>query len=341
MFRRIGQAIKGPTIGMDYDTGYLMWEVRDYRDVARRGQYASFPLDLPRQKRVENIQLEQGWNSSEMYPIDRQHSPLLVALSAEVTDSLWASEIQIIVVTMAPGETPEHEVWGLASGGPKGRPALFAPGHPRAIAEDRLHGEYVALRQVAEQVVTASNVPSMKPTLLMDDSSNLHLAWLESAGFRQYRVIYASTAPEVLENYNALTLFDIVDPVLKRVFRLSLVVVAAGPMFVLWALLPLGGLLVYHVLTGEETLETLHSRVALAIAIAIEVGLTFVFTPTAVSDLPMLRWITPVITATLAGALTIRTLRRREKAEESLLLTSFFIFTIIYCLLQLVVYFLL
>jgi hypothetical protein len=44
-----------------------------------------------------------------------------------------------------------------------------------------------------EQIVTASTQASIKPVLIEDNHSNKHLAWLETAGFGRYDVVYAST----------------------------------------------------------------------------------------------------------------------------------------------------
>jgi hypothetical protein len=187
-------------------------------------------------------------------------------------------------------------------------------------------------------VVTASRIPSVNPTLAIDEQSNLHLAWLEPGGFDQYRVVYASTAPAVHENYNALSLWDIVNPIFITAFRLSLIILAAGPMMVLWILVPLGELLVFHLVTGEEGLETLGARIALGAALVVEVALTIAFPPLEITVSPLMRWVIPAVAVFLAALAALRSLRR---AWDSPLFEVFFLFTGVNCVLQLAMYFVL
>lgn len=273
-----------------------------------------------------------------MYPLDGQRMPLLVALSEIVPGTEGSAQPQVAVIALVQDEMPEYEVWGLAratAGGRRGLPALVQMTQTVEVAEEREPG---ALEWEVEQVVTASNCPSVRPVLAVDGQSHLHLAWLETGGFGQYRVVYASTAPEVKRAYNALTLWDVVNAVFSTALRLSVVVLAVGPMLLLWALVPLMGLLVYHMVTGEEGLDTARSRLMVGGALVVEVVLTFLFPPRVDIVWTPLRWVAPPITAALAAVLTARVLRRRG---DSLLFTSFFLFTGVHGLLQLVVYFLL
>ena len=118
-----------------------------------------------------------------------------------------------------------------------------------------------------EQIVTGSAQASLDPTLAVDERAYLHLAWLESAEFGRYQVAYASTGPDVMRNYNRLTAWDVVDTVFSKVFRLATVVVTLVSVLILWAILPLLGLIVYHLVTSAETLDTVRSWAALAVAL--------------------------------------------------------------------------
>jgi hypothetical protein len=194
--------------------------------------------------------------------------------------------------------------------------------------------------EAEEQVVTASTQASVKPVLVVDDRSHLHLAWLETAGFGEYRVVYASTAPEVMENYNAVTLWDGLNAALSNVFRLSTMVVTAWAVFIVWAIFPLLGLLIYHLITSEETLDTVRSRVALITALAVEVALSFARPPLIGVDVDWsaLRWVVPIIAAVVTAAITVRFLRRRVDKH---LFGAFFLFTVVNSLVQIALYLLL
>lgn len=188
-----------------------------------------------------------------------------------------------------------------------------------------------------EQVVTASTQASMKPVLIEDNRSNKHLAWLETAGFGKYRVVYASTAPEVMKNYNALTPQDALDAVFSSVFRLSTVLVSVFAAFATWAVAPLVVLAVYHVATNNETLDRGRARVTLAAVLVAEVALTFAMPPRIGVDITWaaLRWVAPTVTPVVTAAVTTIILRRRESNH---LFGAFFLFTIINCLLQVALY---
>lgn len=180
----------------------------------------------------------------------------------------------------------------------------------------------------------------MKPVLIADDRSHLHLAWLETGGFGEYNVVYASTAPEVMENYNTLTLVDALNAAFNSVFRFSTVILSLISALATWAVVPLVGLAVYHVVTSEETLATMRSRAAIIMALAVEVALTFVLPPRIGMDItwPVLRWVLPVITATVTAVVTVSIVRRREDMH---LFGAFFLFTVMNSLLQIILYLLL
>jgi len=196
-----------------------------------------------------------------------------------------------------------------------------------------------------EQVVTASSQASVGPALIVDECSHLHLAWLETGGFGEYNVVYASTAPEVMENYNALTFLDGLDAALNNVFRLSTVIVSVIVALTMWAIIPLLVLVVYHVVTSEETLDTVRSRVVVIVALALEVALSFMLPPRIGVDitLPALRWVIPAVAAVVTAvvvtaAITANVMRRREYMH---LFAAFFLFTGVNSLLQIVMYLLL
>jgi hypothetical protein len=176
-----------------------------------------------------------------------------------------------------------------------------------------------------EQVVTASSAAALGSTLVSAEGE-LHLAWLETAGFGKYRVIYASTSPEIVGAYNALTPQDAVDMVFSGLFDLSIVIISAIAGLMMWAVLPLVGLVVYHVLTSEESLETPGAKLAISVALVAEVGLAFALPPRFGMEggWPTIRWLAPAISTALAGGITAILARR---LKENQLFLTFFLFT--------------
>lgn len=333
IFRRTGQFVEGPAFGMDEEIGYVLWTVQDRREVVSEAQYAYFPLELPRQKRTQPLRFTQGVNPSGLYPLPGQRAPLLVAFSEETGTALDVT-VQIAVLIVSEDQTPEFETWGLA-GSISGRQALLSPALGRQNEPSLLQGQRA---EAAEHLVTASRLPSIRPAIVTDTESELHLVWLEPGGFDQYRIVHASTAEAVQENYNAFSLWDVVNPIFSSVFRLSLIVLAAGPMMVLWVLLPLGELLVFHIITGEEELRTTGAKIALAAAILLEIALTIALPPLQLDIQPLFRWGIPLVSVLLAGVATWQALRR---AWDSPLFEVFFVFTGVNTVLQLAFYFIL
>jgi hypothetical protein len=239
--------------------------------------------------------------------------------------------VQVAVLIVAEDQTPEFETWGSLI--PRRR-VFLSPAKGGTASEPPQNQQGGA----AEHLVTASRLPSIRPAIVADAQFDLHLVWLEPGGFDQYRIVYASTAETIQENYNAFTLWDVVNPIFSSVFRLSLIVLAAGPMMVLWIVLPLGELLVYHIVTGEEELRTTGAKIALVVAIALEIVLTVALPPLQLELGPMLRWGIPAVSVLLAGLATWRALRR---AWDSPLFEVFFVFTGVNTLLQMALYFML
>ena len=191
-----------------------------------------------------------------------------------------------------------------------------------------------------EEIVSGSSRASLRAVLTADESANLHAAWLDSAGFRQYSVVYASTSPRVIEGYDVLLPEDAVNAVFNNLFRLSLVVVAAVPGLAAWALVPFLGLVAYHLATSEEALEATRSRIALAVAIAFEVILSFAV-PLRIGldgSWAGVRWLAPSVSTVLATLVTAIVMRRRS---DNQLFSTFLLFTLVNTVLQMSMYLLL
>jgi hypothetical protein len=100
-------------------------------------------------------------------------------------------------------------------------------------------------------------------------------------------------------------------------------------------------LAIYHLITSEETLHSVRSRIALVTVLAAEVALTFVWPPRiagVAAALPLLRWGIPAVAAVGAALVTAHMMRRREDIH---LFATFFLFTVLNSLLQVTVHLLL
>lgn len=191
-----------------------------------------------------------------------------------------------------------------------------------------------------QYIVTASASSSLKPSLLVDARGDLHLSWLETGGFGTYRVAYASTASEVKQSYNALTLWDLTDRALGVAMQFFLAVGLTPVLAITWSLFPLMWLLGYHLVTGRETLATVGERVALGISVLLEVVFTYLIYPYRGMLSPVLQWTMPVATAVVAFAVAMGYLYLRRRDSQSLF-EAFFIFAPVHGLLQVLLFVLL
>ncbi|MEW6566859.1 MAG: hypothetical protein AB1449_01595 [Chloroflexota bacterium] len=312
VFLRTGQRIESLTVGLDSTTGYVLWTVQDRRDVSSRAWYAFFPLGMPGLSRTNNLALEEGGDPLSLWAAPTQNEVLVLALSETIMTEDGPLP-QICLIMLEGGQIPESELWAAAE---IQRSTSTPDG--RSWSKE-------------EYVVTASGRPSLKPSLAIDASRNLHLAWLQTGGFGTYHVAYASTAPGVRQSYNALTLWDVVDRVFGLAMNLFMVVGFTPVLAICWTLLPLVWLGGYHFVTGYETVETSSGRVALGLAIVLEVLSTYLVYPYR-SMMPVaLQWTMPLATSAVGALLAWVYLRRRD---EGSLFGAFFVFALVHGLLQ-------
>jgi hypothetical protein len=88
---------------------------------------------------------------------------------------------------------------------------------------------------------------------------------------------------------------------------------------------------------SDEMLDNTRSQVALVAALAVEVALSFAMPPLIGGETawPALRWVAPVVAAAAAAAITRGILPRRETPH---LFGTFFLFTLVNSLLQMILY---
>jgi hypothetical protein len=188
-----------------------------------------------------------------------------------------------------------------------------------------------------EQIVSGSTQASMKPLLIADEQSNLHMAWLETGGFGEFNVVYASTAPQVLKNYNALNAVDVIDAMFDGAFRLSTAIVSLLVALGAWAIVPVVGLVIYHLITHEETLDTRRAQVVIIVALLVVVVMSFVMPPRIGVDVTgsVLNWVLPAVSTVVTTVATVSIVRRRGEMH---LFGAFFLFAIMHSVLETVLF---
>jgi len=182
------------------------------------------------------------------------------------------------------------------------------------------------------QVITASREASLKPVLLTDVLGKLHLVWLDTIGFNQYRVLYASTTEEAIRALNVITFWDVANTVVGNAMSLTLMI-AFLPLMFAWGLLPTMWVLVYFFVTHDDDLRSLQARGALAGAVVLQIGAMMTVAPGVQGAFN--RFVLPILLA--AVALIGVYIYARVKRGQSLLV-AFFIFALTHGLLRLAIY---
>ncbi len=198
---------------------------------------------------------------------------------------------------------------------------------------------------VGYQIVGQTDSISLRPSLEVDTEGDLHLNWIDTAGFGRYAVYYAATTPEARQNLNRLG----ADDVMAALFGVAWGLAQAAsffPIALVWLFPPLVVLALYAFIRAEDSLERIGSRVMLAVGGLLYIASKYVFRPNWLAALPLprgtpaglanaLMYLAPLLITGVAVALTWLFVRRRPYVS---LLPTFGVFAVSDALLTLLVY---
>ena len=108
---------------------------------------------------------------------------------------------------------------------------------------------------------------AMRPAATLDDSGNVHLAWLNTGGFGRYDVYYASTASGVKATLDRVSLQDLAADLLDAMWSLAPAIGFFPPVFLLWTFASFIWVILYYFVRVEGGMERRGSQIALGIAI--------------------------------------------------------------------------
>jgi hypothetical protein len=109
---------------------------------------------------------------------------------------------------------------------------------------------------------------SLRPIAVADDRGQIHLAWLDTAGFGRYRVYYASTDPQVKANINRLTFADILGAFAGRIWNTA-AAFSFLPMLLVWLFPPLLVLVISYLIFPDRDMRTRSGRLWLGGAVVL------------------------------------------------------------------------
>jgi hypothetical protein len=198
---------------------------------------------------------------------------------------------------------------------------------------------------VGYQLASDTSSASVLSTMVADADASLHLAWLDTAGFRQYDVYYASTAPQVKAWLDRTSPDDVVLRVAHLIWG---IVSGIGlvPIVAIWNLPPIIWLILFYMVSGQEELDQIGAKLGMLVTIIIYVASKLLFLPGLSAGTPFLYQVSSGTTATLTTAVPVAMLilalgaiylyaRRSDRAS---IFKAYLIFAIADGLLTIVLY---
>jgi hypothetical protein len=316
-----GVSFDGPWLGLDQTHVYLAWtlEVRERGALQDYTFYQAFrPPDLPVRDLAEPFSYPHIVVTAETVQIQGVDPTLtgqpafLAGQPAEQTVSCFTQ-----VAGRSNLETLQVAVVALA---------------PRLVE--------------GQEIVTASRGASVRPSIAMDSQGHLYVAWIDTAGFERYQVLYSSNAPQVKEVLNRITTYDVVDRILGGLMS-AVSAVFFIPVTLLWMILPVGYLIVRSMARSDIDFAQLAGRRVVLIAMGLQLLSKLFLAPSLLDRFPWApllpstlgavlgRWIVPTALAGIAAWLAWL-IGRRTKSDS--IFVPYFVFAAIDAALMLIIY---
>lgn len=280
---REGQIMVGPVLGLDLRNCYIFWSIEQRgRAVSGDTFYATFPLGRPAESVVMGLRLP---------PTERpEYDP-------------YAGEYDYHLLVSQEGAVSTYlsRPW-VVDGQRSELPVALSMNISTRLGEDLQIGMLVFSQGQLKgyQIVTATKRASLTPHIVADPRLGLHLAWIDTAGFEEYQVLYASTSSQVKEVLNRVALADVVDKGGDLIMAF-LLVVGFTPVLIAWLVLPLVWLLIFYLLTGEGELTTLGAGGALGVAMLMQLVAMIFIAPGGRGLLPLLAISMPQVAPVFTG----------------------------------------
>jgi hypothetical protein len=200
-------------------------------------------------------------------------------------------------------------------------------------------------RPIGYQLVGDTPNASVLSTLVADSDANLHLAWIDTAGFRAYDVYYATTAPEAKRWLDRTTFEDVLLGAASLVWGIASGV-SLIPIVAIWNMVPTMWVVSFYAISRREYLKDTGAKIGLAVAIVIYTASKLLFLPGLSAGPPfsfrlpeqiasLIATAKPVVILAL-GLLAIHLYTRRSR--RATLFMAYLIFAVTDGLLTMVVY---
>ncbi len=310
-----GAILYGPLVGLDVETVYILWAEQNLggglTPTAAFSYYVAFPIDspaaaharrigLPPSTRPEYEDVRSPYGFGVLGPLSTvdvaAYSSNFVSAPAVVSTQLDQLAVAFSLMT----ESEARQEIQIAT-------ALLAGGEP-----------------VGYQLASKTSSASLVPSIAANGQHNLHLAWLDTAGFGDYEVYYASAAPDARRWLDRTTTDDVVQRGAGVLFGV-LSGVGLLPIAGIWSFPAVVWVVVFFIATGQEDMDRRATQVGFAVGVLIDMGIKILLMPGLFAGTPFLqqvpaRWAVPLGIAVPLAILTLslltvyRYLRRAERA---------------------------
>ncbi len=157
---------------------------------------------------------------------------------------------------------------------------------------------------IGYQLVSNTPNASVFSTLVADADSNLHGAWIDTAGFRQYDIYYASTSPEAKMWLDRTSSDDIVLGAADLVWGI-ISGIGLLPIVVMWNFPPLMWVILFYMFSGCEYLGRTGTKIGLLVSIIIYCASKLLLLPGLSTGTPFLYQVSSDLRASLTTAIPV------------------------------------
>jgi len=322
-----------PALGIASGHAYVFWSLErrggGLAPPAAESLYLTFPLGHP-----------EAAGSPREVVIPEDNHPIYRKVSSPYGVSELASP---------QGATPSRFVYlpGAASGEQDQLATVFAvqlTGRTKSIVQVAL-ALWADGKMVGYQIAGQTDSISLRPSIEADAAGDLHLNWIDTAGFGKYAIYYAATTEEARANLNRLG----TDDVLAALFTVAWGLAQAAsffPIALLWLFPPLVVLALYAFIRAEDGLDRTGPRIMLVVGALMYIATKYLFRPNWLTALPLpretppglanaLMYLAPILIVGIATLATWLFVKRRAYAS---LLPAFAVFAVSDAVLTLLIY---
>jgi hypothetical protein len=254
----------GPAIGTDRERIYVLWSVQNMggglTPTAAFSHFVSFQKGNPRTLGARTLALpsnprpDYGAHDSP-YGYSELAPPAILGTDfVNAPDTVQGQETELPFSVSLMLESASKSFMQLAM-------VVLSDGEP-----------------VGYQLVNSTPNASVLSTLVADGDGDLHLAWLDVAGFARYKVYYATTAPEAREWLDRITAADIAQRAAGLAFGV-LSGLAIAFLSLTWNVLPVLTIILFYFIGREERLDRLAPKIGLVLAVVLYLATKAYFIP--------------------------------------------------------------